>query len=315
MDSGINNNFLYAAKKLEVDFRDSIGNGRTIAGTCFFVQKNRVYYLVTNRHNVEFDYKKDTSTEYSVHEIVIESKTIDNKATNPSIPLKLQKMKIRDFTVHYDEDYNNDFCVIDFNDVEILEGDENNIIMDSVLDYQVLADKDFFERLNVLDLVGFPSFCKYYDNDNNNPIFSGGFISSDPRLNYSYKDEEAEKYEVIGDCLIYQALSYSGASGSPVFSTQRGIQLGKGLSTSDKEWYRPFRCIGINAGHLREKMEAKSGITLSSDGTPEKRLKNEQYVHSGLSYFYKSYKIKDLIDKIEKENASATSSLKKIVNK
>jgi hypothetical protein len=71
--------------------------------------------------------------------------------------------------------------------------------------------------------------------------------------------------------VAYEAFSFGGSSGSPVFATQRGIKPGAGMRF---DAYRESRLIGINAGHLA----AAYGQ------------------HSGISYFYKASAILELTD-------------------
>ena len=94
-----------------------------------------------------------------------------------------------------------------------------------------------------------------------------GSIASDPEFSYSNK-------EAKGDCIVYEGFSFGGNSGSPIFALPRGITNGSGALAP-----RQFYFVGINAGHFLEK-----GL---------------QQRHAGLSYFYKSSVILDLIDNIE----------------
>jgi hypothetical protein len=120
----------------------------------------------------------------------------------------------------------------------------------------IATENDFQNDISVCDFVAFPGYPEWYDDQGQRPIFRGGTIASDPRVNYSYK-------KPMGNCVAYEAFSFNGSSGSPIFALQKGIRPGAGLSFPD---FRPARFIGINAGHL----PAPSAS------------------HSGISYFYKS---------------------------
>lgn len=96
-----------------------------------------------------------------------------------------------------------------------------------------------------------------------------GTIASDPRLSYSYVPGAPDASRIA-----YEGFSTGGASGSPVFAIQRGFQTGGAISASEG-FYREVKLIGINAGHF-----------------------SDQVGHSGISYFYKSSAILDLIDTI-----------------
>ncbi len=69
-----------------------------------------------------------------------------------------------------------------------------------------------------------------------------------------------------GNCVAYEGFSTEGASGSPIFAPPRGME---NIPNS-----RHGYLIGINAGHIPE-----------------------NYGHSGISYFYKSTIIIDIIEK------------------
>lgn len=75
----------------------------------------------------------------------------------------------------------------------------------------------------------------------------------------------------MGDCLAYEAFSYGGSSGSPVFAVQKGPRPGAGIAFPG---FRELKMIGINAGHLR----------------------TDEHHHSGISYLYKSYAVIELLD-------------------
>ncbi len=133
---------------------------------------------------------------------------------------------------------------------------------------QFLASRDkIHEELSVCDFVAFPGYPPWYDKLNNLPILRTGSIASDPRYAYSWTGDDE------GDCVAYEAFSYGGSSGSPVFAVQKGFKVGNGLSGGN---YRELMLVGINAGHLD---------TLG----PQKH-------HSGISYFYKSAIILELLE-------------------
>src|SRR5262249_17785191 len=100
---------------------------------------------------------------------------------------------------------------------------------------------------------------------NERPILRTGTISSDPRCDYSFSG----RYD--GECLAYEAFSFGGSSGSPVFAVQKRPRPGDGITFPG---YRELLFIGINAGHL-------------PTGSGQ---------HSGISLLYKSFAILDIID-------------------
>ena len=113
--------------------------------------------------------------------------------------------------------------------------------------------------------MAFPGYPPWYDRLSSRPILRTGTISSDPRFDYSHSGS----YD--GECIAYEAFSFGGSSGSPVFTLQKGPRPGEGISFPG---FRDVMMIGINAGHL----------------------KGDHDTHSGISYLYKSSAILDIID-------------------
>jgi hypothetical protein len=112
------------------------------------------------------------------------------------------------------------------------------------ISYDLIATVEkITNKLSACDFVAYPGFPDWYDKLNNNPIFRSGTISSDPRFNYSHKSE------FNGDCIAYEAFSFSGSSGSPVFAIQKGFPVGGAIQTGEN-FYSPVMLIGINAGVL-----------------------------------------------------------------
>ncbi|WP_134940933.1 MULTISPECIES: hypothetical protein [Ralstonia solanacearum species complex] len=114
----------------------------------------------------------------------------------------------------------------------------------------------------------FAASAPWHDKKEKRPIFRSGTIASDPRYNYSFEDT------VAGDCVAYEAFSYGGSSGGPVLALQKGLKPGAGISMTG---YRPARLVWINTGHLKEMAGSNR--------------------HSGMSYFYKSTALLELIDR------------------
>lgn len=80
----------------------------------------------------------------------------------------------------------------------------------------------------------------------------------------------------MGECIAYEAFSFGGSSGSPVFAIHNGFPVG-GAIQAGENFYRPVMLIGINAGHL------------VVDGLDRH--------HAGISYMYKSSVILQIIDR------------------
>jgi hypothetical protein len=257
---GLSNTFLYMAFKIQVSFKDDLGKIIEGNGTCFFAQNSKgQFFLVTNRHVLDKTYKDSTGKykNFKPFKVVVEGKANDAN----SKPNLVQKMEVNGY-LKYAEDQNNDVAVM--HDFKVVG---ENAHLNYFVPYDLIASaSDFASNLDTSDFLAFPGFPEWHDQKENRPIMRFGTIASDPRYNYS------NNKNVKGDCLAYEAFSYGGSSGSPVFALQRGTSAGA-ITTSNA---RKLLFIGINAGHLKA----------SSDGS-----------HSGISYLYKSDVILRLIDK------------------
>lgn len=261
MTHGLNNTFLYAAKKVLVRWTNG-SNDVELRGTGFFIEKESELFFITNRHVVEPGYSDEKYKGYVVKDFIIESFETYNTF---GIPITLKSGSIvnwMDFKYHENE-YNDVACL---KDPKFVGG--MKII--APISYSMLASDEWLNnKLSVCDNIAYPGFPDWFDRQNNTPVFRMGTIASDPRLNYSYTPDAP-----IASRIAYEGFSTGGASGSPVFVTQRGFPIGKGLSAPDG-FYREVKVIGINAGHFED-----------------------QKGHSGISYLYKSSTILDLIDSV-----------------
>ncbi len=128
-----------------------------------------------------------------------------------------------------------------------------------------LADEEIFTTIDPFDLVCYTGFPDQHDKLGDRPIIRSGHIASDPNYDYSWNSKSQ------GKCVAYEGFSSGGASGGPIFSPPRGM--------SNIPNSRHGYLIGINAGHIP-----------GSDG------------HSGISYFYKSTVILNIIEKNKLRN-------------
>lgn len=263
MIHGLNNTYLYSAKMIIAHWT----NGKDtveLRGTGFFVDKEGELALITNRHVVEPGYSDRKFLGYTVSDfLVVGYQAVDENG----IPCDLHIAKINNFLDScFSANVHNDIACI--KKVQLGNGSATVICP---IPYSLLATKEQLEKLSVCDSIAYPGFPEWYDRKNETPIFRMGTIASDPRLNYSY-----DKSAPIADRVAYEGFSSGGASGSPIFSVQKGFQIGGGLEYSgDDEFYRSVKLIGINAGHF-----------------------SDQKGHSGISYFYKSSAILEILDTI-----------------
>jgi hypothetical protein len=123
-----------------------------------------------------------------------------------------------------------------------------------------IADEEFLtSKLAPFDVVAFAGFPEEHDKLAERPLIRGGRIASDPKFDFSLHGKPA------GRCIAYEAFSHGGASGSPVYTPAKGFR--------DLDDSRNGRLIGINAGHLN----------------------GDFGQHTGLSYFYRSTVILEIL--------------------
>lgn len=123
-----------------------------------------------------------------------------------------------------------------------------------------LADYETYKSMRPFDLICYTGFPDQYDKLGDRPILRSGHIASDPAFNYSWDREPR------GQCVAYEGFSFPGSSGGPVFAPPRGLQ---GIPDS-----RHGYLVGVNALHIEA---GPAG-------------------HSGISCFYKSTVILEIID-------------------
>lgn len=260
MFHGLDNRFLYVAYRVTAAFDDDIGNQMSVSGTGFFVTNTRKEAcFVTNRHVLDVAY---TSPKYSKY--VLTGLRLTGKAPigDGGAPELDQSLEIEASGVKYSAVHENDVACI----VRPTARHSGSLNVQWPIPYSMIAKaNDFQSKLSVCDFVAFPGFPPWYDRRNERPILRTGTLASDPRYDYSWTGE------FKGQCLAYEAFSFGGSSGSPVFAVQKGPRPGAGIEFAG---FRELMMIGINAGHL----PADSGA------------------HSGISYLYKSTAIVDLID-------------------
>lgn len=261
MIHGINNTYLYAAKKIIAVCSDGT-YVKSFRGTGFFIEKDSEYFFVTNRHMIEPAYDDPDYTGYSLIEFHVESyESFDFDG----LPTTLKSAAVVNFNEFV-------FDKNEFNDVACLKNPKvvGGMTINAPIAYSMLATHEWIsDNLSVCDTIAYPGFPAWYDRQNNTPIFRMGTIASDPRLDYSCFPGAP-----ISSQIAYEGFSTGGASGSPVFAIQRGFQTGAGIS-APKDFYREVKLIGINAGHFKD-----------------------QKGHSGISYLYKSSVIHDIINTI-----------------
>lgn len=270
MFHGLDNNFLYSALKLNSRFeRKSTGETEQVSGTGFFVlNSDKKLCLVTNRHMLDIGYEKEPRkyAGFNLSDVKIFG-FLANPSTMQAMPKTRSSgvlMPVNN-AIKFSPEYKNDVAVII--NPKVQSSDDQSFRADYFVGRELIADSTWIDtKLSVCDFVAFPGFPPWHDKAEQRPIFRTGTISSDPRSNYSYTGQPE------GEKIAYEAFSFGGSSGSPVFATQKGLQPGAGIRF---DGYREAKLIGINAGHLDHNFGQ----------------------HSGISYFFKSSSILELIEK------------------
>jgi hypothetical protein len=264
MFHGFNNfqKMLAIVQKIHITFRDDIGNSKSGTGTGFWVKTNREKFIfVTNKHNI------DPSLNEEYKRLSLRNLILDFRSSDSSDPaLSIIKHDITYWKIYKNESPDSpDVAIIEF----------GGFLMPNLslpwLPQSYLANEEYF--INELEFGDPCHFTGFPGNARNQskydfPILRSCFISSWPRIDYFEEDRHLKTSEIF----LVNGLSFGGSSGSPVFSYERGIKVGEGLTGGQ---YRESRLVGIMSGHWNEKNNT----------------------HSGLSYVTKSSAILDLIEK------------------
>lgn len=269
MIHGLRNDFLYLAIKLDVEFINSQNSTAKMEGTAFLIKnKSNELCLITNRHMLDLSYKKSEARykDYKINQIVLNCKEMDEQGL-PSKDHLLFVANVEEFK--FPKKYENDIACL--KNILMKSFDDSEPKINYNISYKDIAtDQELKNELNVCDFVAFPGFPTWHDRRNKLAIFRTGTIASDPRFNYSFDGEDN------GEVIAYEAFSFGGSSGSPVFAFQKGVNITSNNLIINGGGYRRVMLVGVNAGHLTEK-----GVI---------------DMHSGISYFYKSTVILELIN-------------------
>lgn len=252
MIHGINRQFLYSAVKIDAAFESaSVQKSKNISGTAFFAKINGCIALITNRHVLDLLCKNPRFLDFKLTGISLTGRFSADNLVQCAI--------LHPFEVKFHPDDQNDVALIKCDGLKFVS--KTDLRVDNFIPEALIARSEDFDRdIGVCDFVAFPGYPDWHDQVEVRPIFRVGTIASDPSKNYHYGIGETA---VAGDCVAYEAFSYGGSSGSPVFALQKGFPPGPGIKF---DACRSVKSVGINGGHLP-----------SSDTA-----------HSGMSYFYKS---------------------------
>ena len=269
---GLSAAFLYSALSISFVFE---GGQAALGGTGFFVNtESRGICFITNRHVMSGGERLG-----KIQRIIIKGKSNSGKPPSYSDDFVFDA---NEWNVAYPQNNDDDIAVL----YGIRGRQEGQPV---VIDRDMLATESYFEdedNLGVYDYVAVPGFHPGYDTTTNRPIFRGGNISSDPRYGHSLRIKDDSSVEGFKDryyknLVLYETFAYPGSSGSPVFALQKGIKTDESISFPA---YRQARLIGIQSMMRPTNLGERTGSH-----------------HSGLSYFFKSSVILEILDSIPKE--------------
>jgi hypothetical protein len=254
------NIYLYTAYKLEVTYTDVGTSDKVFCGTCFFIFLNNHPYMVTNRHNIDASYK-DHKYKY----LTIKNITISGYFTDDS----WHKLTVHNCNFTIPDNWDEDLAVVILLGNQTLDPpppiDQELWPSLNGFDISLVATKEWLDtNLKVCDAVTFPGYPPFHDWNGTRPIARMGSIASDPLSDYCWQKEQTPARRIA-----YEAMSFSGSSGSPVIALPTKVMV-------DRE-FRELSVIGVNAGHVKVD-------------------EDQHKQHSGISYFFKSSAILDLLE-------------------
>lgn len=265
--SGMPPTALFHANIVYVRFCDEIGNFKEIQATGFWVKTDTQIYFVTNAHNLDPKMKLSAHTPFKLNRIEVDLRT------------KVGEI-VFDTTQRYEFDIGKDILTIHPNaDVACIKytGFKSPLTNHGFSSFHIkhLADASFFnDHLNAMDVASFIGFPgkqgrPWYDEQWKLAIARTINIASFPRWEFT------NRYIPTRDAMLVSGLSFSGSSGSPVLSHEKGAQLAEGLAGGS---YTPPKLIGIMSGHWWNEEQPDDGFR-----------------HAGLSYLTRSTSILELV--------------------
>lgn len=248
--------FLYSAYFITSTFSDCYGKDRTYSGTAFFLNSfdGQTPNLVTNRHIIEPKYK---NAELAHLDLVHKHTAIRGYFQ----PRQFQKFLLQAKPDDWMFSKNRAEDVAMLRAPKVVKLNDYDATTPYGLSATLLATvADFESEMNICDLLAFPGYPPWYDRNGERPIIRSGSIASDPISDYMFESAQPARR------MAYEAFSFGGSSGSPVFALARGIKTSGGISGGN-----------LNAGHLDDR-------------------KDFDRQHSGISYLFKSTCIAELLD-------------------
>lgn len=244
---------LYSVLRLTVTFDDCAAQ-KACRGTAFFLKaKDGSLYLVTNRHVVDAGYADARKNHWNRRAVKVEGFSGQDFA-----PFSITFDSPEFF---WSDNTGEDVAALKITGLQG-QGDLSGPVIPVTMDY--LATSDDFASVSISDALAFP----FMHGDDAIPVMRTGWVASDP-----VKDFTTEGLASNTRRIAIEGFSWSGYSGSPVFTLAWGIQSSNTIDFGGG--FRPSKMIGINAGHI-----------VFPDGRGH---------HSGISYLIKSTVLADLV--------------------
>lgn len=226
----------YSVARVESHFIGVSGDDtRAGSGTGFVIRKGILIFFVTNRHNVDYDYKKGKRTGYKLKSVIVNGWISKQPGMLHKYEAKLEADRL-----------NFVFPVNDSEDVAVARFLGIGAEGVCAFDFGTLGDEDDFSKT----IPGEPTLMYGYSELMNAhtgaPIVRSGIVASDPSHDYRQASDSVARRVAV------EAMSTQGMSGSPVYALQRGFEAGVGLKF---EGYRRGYLLGINCAHYHESDE------------------------------------------------------------
>lgn len=268
--SGINPGVFLGVCRIAVSFRDDLGNPeKAISGTGFWVRSGQHDCFVTNRHNLDPTMKLGPETGYRLDKVSLQLRLqIPPGNWRPDIYF-VEVANLGDcLRLHASADVA--ILVNPSLPTNVANIGHSTFNLDELATQQFLVD--LVNPMDVASFVGFPGrdAKPWWDKKWALPIARAVYVASWPRVAFTHDNIPTS------DVLLVSGLSFSGSSGSPVITHQKGIKVGGGLSGGH---YVEPKIIGIMSGHWWDE-EPDSGM----------------FFHSGLSYLTRVTAIRELLE-------------------
>ncbi len=264
--TGLSKEICFSISRLQTEFVDSLGHNLKGLATGVWVlteKGNRIF--VTNKHNLDVNMIYGLEEKYKLSSLELELRKKEEKkfiSETKFFPINLAKSKI----IYGDTI---DLALI----INPKYVDYINSFDVNCLDFSAwIPDEDFFVKrcrlASDVSFVGYP--INLFDSKWKLPIARHAVIASVSEIDFSH--EEIESKGII----LVSGLSFGGGSGSPVFSSLRGLRINCDNGFVESDDYCPQKLLGVMTGHLQLQPETEKYMT---------KKEKAFILHSGLSYF------------------------------